>query len=66
MHQPLIFLILQIKDNEEELRQELVSNRSTHSSAVYHLLAARLARCVHIDYVMSVCTVCNSHHLAMW
>ncbi len=36
--------LVQVKDGEEDLKQELVSNRATHSAAVYHLLAARLAR----------------------
>lgn len=35
---------LQLKDSEEDLIQELISNRSTQAGAIYHLLTARLAR----------------------
>ena len=29
---------------KEDIKQELIANRSTPASAIYHLLAARLAR----------------------
>lgn len=35
---------LKMKESEEEVREELISNRSTGLAAVYHLLTARLAR----------------------
>lgn len=39
----------QLKGSEDEMKQELVTNRSTNSAAIYHLLSARLARSVLIS-----------------
>ena len=36
--------ILHLKETEDDITQDLVANRSTSASAIYHLLAARLAR----------------------
>lgn len=36
--------VLRVKDSEEQLKQELLANRASSASAVYHLLTARLAR----------------------
>ena len=35
---------LHLKETEDDIKQDLVANRSTSASAIYHLLAARLAR----------------------
>jgi len=35
---------MQVKQSEDELRQELISNVATDAAAIYYLLVARLAR----------------------
>ena len=40
-----VCMFLQVRDSIEELKQELLSNRSTSATAVYYLLEARLNRC---------------------
>lgn len=39
-----IFPSYQVKESEDELLQELISNRATQPAAIYYMLAARLAR----------------------
>ncbi len=40
----MFVVVVQLKQTEEDLTQELVSNRATNSAAIYHLLVARLTR----------------------